>query len=84
MTCTDSGFSVLRCTLYTVAFTGCGFLSGVVVGDAPKKVGVPSRETGRSVGDVSFGEDAKNEDLRSARVETGESSVLLPEGDASR
>ena len=44
------------------------FLSGVVVGDPLKNVGVPSRETGRSVGDTSFGEAAKNEDLRSARV----------------
>jgi hypothetical protein len=71
VTCTDSGFSTPRCTLYTVDLTGadCFFLSGVDEADEVRNGGVPRRVEDLPLGDVSIGVVAKNEDLRWARVE---------------
>jgi hypothetical protein len=71
VTCTDSGFSAPRCTLYTVDLTGadCFFLSGVVEADEVKNAGLPRRVLDLPLGEVSRGVVAKNEDLRWARVE---------------
>jgi hypothetical protein len=71
VTCTDSGFSAPRCTLYTVDLIGadCFFLSGVVEADELKNAGLPRRVLDLPLGEVSTGVVAKNEDLRWARVE---------------
>lgn len=66
VTCTDSGFSTPRCTLYTVDLTGadCFFLSGVVEADEAKNEGLSRRGVDFPVGEISTGVVAKNEDLR--------------------
>jgi hypothetical protein len=88
VTCTDSGCAFARCTLYTVALTGCvpaDLVSGVDEVEL-RKAGLPRRETGRPFGDVSIGAAAKNEDLRWARLWLEESRDPRGEtgGDNSR
>jgi hypothetical protein len=72
VTCTDSGCSFALWTLYTVALIGwtvfAGFFSGVEEDDVFKKAGLPRRDTGLPLGDVSTGVVAKKDDLRCARL----------------
>jgi hypothetical protein len=79
VTCTDSGFSAPRCTLYTVDLTGAGcfFLSGVDEADEVKNGGVPRRVVDSTFGEVSRGVVAKNDDLRWVKVELGVFKAVL-------
>jgi hypothetical protein len=72
VTWTDSGFSGPCWTLYTVDLIGPdGFLSIIDAEDEGRVERPPWREADNPFGEVSRGDDAKNEDLRWATDELG-------------